>query len=58
MTVAVRETGQPVKDSAMACLIPGSDGQPLVVVTTDDTLRLANIAEELYVVSHITYIHS
>lgn len=58
LTVAVRETGQPVKDSAMACLIPGSDGQPLVVVTTDDTLRLANIAEELYVVSHITYIHS
>ena len=37
-----------MKDSAMACLIPGSDGQPLVVVTTDDTLRLANIAEELY----------
>jgi hypothetical protein len=32
----------------MACLIPGSDGQPLVVVTTEDTLRLANIAEELY----------
>lgn len=48
LTVAVRETGQPVRDSSMACLIPGSDGQPLVVVTTEDTLRLANIAEELY----------
>eukprot|EP00940_MAST-03C_sp_MAST-3C-sp2_P001065 g1065.t1 len=48
LTVATRETGRPVGDAAHVSRIPGADGAPLVVITTDDTLRLAGIAEELF----------